>query len=265
MKKIVIIAIVACVVLGCVFAAGCTSNQPDQTNDQINVADIVPAVTIDMVNENKIGSTYAEGEILSLTFPSNSTTGYAWKVTQKDDGLDIKESTTSAKTTAEVDGKTLNLTGVPGTTTFWISAEKPGTYGYTLKYMKSWEGEESAIGTFFDEIIVEAKDKDLVVNGPSLLLTFDTFNINPKAGEYILIKVPGNVTTGYNWKASGSGLKIVDDYKVNDAPKGMLGVSGIHYFYVTAEKAGDYNITLEQTAPGIPAPVVSVTFGLKFL
>jgi len=265
MKKIVVIAIVACVVIGCVLAAGCTStNQPDQTNDQNTVTNIVPAVTIDMKNDNKIGSTYAEGEILSLTFPSNGTTGYSWKDTQKDEGLTIEKTTTAGATKGEVDGKTVNLTGVPGTTTFWISADKPGTYGYTLKYMKSWEGEESAIATFFDEITVEAKEKDLVVDGPSLSLTFDTFNINPKAGEYILIKIPGNATTGYNWKASGNGLKIVDDYKVNDAPAGMVGVPGTFYIYVTAEKAGDYVITLDEARTG-SEPIVSVSFGLKFV
>jgi len=265
MKKIAIIAIVACVVLGCVLAAGCTStNQTNQTTDKTTVTNIIPAVTIDMVNENKTGSTYAEGEILSVTFPSNGSTGYAWKVTQQSDGLSIKETSTNVKTTAEVDGKTVNLTGVPGTTTFWISAEKPGTYSYTLKYMRSWEGEESAIATFSDKITVEAKDKQ-VVDGPTLSLVYDTFNINPKAGEYVLIKIPGNATTGYNWKASGNGLKIVNDYKVNDAPKGMVGVPGTYYIYVTADKAGDYSLTLDETAPGNSTPVVSVTFGLKFL
>jgi len=265
MKKILVIALIACVVIGCVLAAGCTStDQTNPTTDKDTVTNIVPAVTIDLENINKTGSTYAEGEILSLTFPENGTTGYAWKVTQQDAGLSIKEMTTSGKTTAEVDGKTVNLTGVPGTKTFWLSAEKPGTYGFVIKYMRSWEGEESAIATYADKITVEAKDKQ-VVNGPTLKMTFDTFNINPKAGEYILIKIPGNATTGYNWKGSGNGLKIVNDYKVNDAPAGMVGVPGTYYIYVTAEKAGDYTITLDETAPGNSTPVVSVSFGLKFL
>jgi len=263
MKKIAIIAVVALVVIGCVLVAGCTqpSNQP--TDDKNTGADITPAVTIDLKNENKTGSTYAEGEILSITFPSNGTTGYIWKVTQQDKGLDIEENTKAGEAETTIDGKTVPMVGVPGTTTFWISAQEPGTYAFTLKYLRPWEDESTAVATYSDKITVEKKDKQ-VVNGPTFSVTYDTFNINPKAGEYILIKIPSNATTGYTWKASGDGLKIVNDYKVNDAPEGMVGVPGTTYIYVTADKAGDYALTLEEARSGSD-PIVSVTFGVKFL
>jgi len=44
---------------------------------------------------------------------------------------------------------------------------------------------------------VEEKPDAISVDCPVLSIAFDTFNINPKAGETVLVKIKGNATTGF--------------------------------------------------------------------
>jgi len=301
MKKVAIIAVIALVVLGCVLAAGCTSqdsaNQTAQTNNPVALAvgqtttptttttpqmtgqittpttttgnvDITPAVTI--IVPTIEGTFYNVGNIASIVLPENGTTGYQWNITSQDKNLNIRDvgyQAAESTTATTADGKTLHLVGTGGKHTYWLTSEKAGTYKFTLKYMRSWEDESKAAAVYNGTITFkDESDKAIFPNGPSTSFVFDTANINPKAGEYFKIVIPkGNATTGYTWKATGSGLTIIDDYIVDDHEEGMVGVGGTTVFYVKADKAGTYTLKAEYGRSWENSPIEAFEINLTFI
>jgi len=266
MKKVVIISVIALVVLGCVFAAGCTT-QTNNTDEEINPQLITPAVTITVPTIE--GTFYNVGNIAQIVLPESATTGYQWNVTSKDDNLEVRDmgyQAVKSTTTTTPDGESTTVFGEGGNHTFWITSEKAGTYKFTLKYMRSFEGESKAVAVYNGTITFKDDSSTAIFpNGPSTSFVFDTFNINPKAGEYFEIVIPkGNATTGYTWKASGNGLTIVDDYIVDEHPEGMVGVGGTMVFYVKADKAGTYTLKAEYGRSWENSPIEAFEINLTF-
>ncbi|HJJ32052.1 MAG TPA: protease inhibitor I42 family protein [Methanocorpusculum sp.] len=244
MKKIAMIAILALVVAGCIFAAGCTTQQ---------TPDIPSAVSISVTKE---GTAYNVGDICELRFPSNGSTGYQWMCTQSDDGLKVSMNYRAPE---------IDMPGAQGLEIIWLSSENAGTYNFTLKYMRSWEGEESAVATYSDSITFVDNPEAIAINGPRASFVYDTFSINPTAGDYVKISVRGNPTTGYTWKASGDGLTIKDTYVVDEHEEGMVGVGGTYYWYVTADKAGTYTFKAEEARSWEGEAITGFTIPLIFL
>lgn len=244
MKKIAMIAILALVVAGCIFAAGCTTQQ---------TSDIPSAVSISVTKE---GTAYNVGDICELRLPSNSSTGYQWMCTQSDDGLKVSMNYREPET---------DMMGAQGLEIIWLSSENAGTYNFTLKYMRSWEGEESAIATYSDSITFVDNPEAIAIDGPRASFVYDTFSINPTAGDYVKISVRGKPTTGYTWKASGDGLTIKDTYVVDEHEEGMVGVGGTYYWYVTADKAGTYTFKAEEARSWEGEAITGFTIPLIFL
>ena len=253
MKKIAIIAIAALVVFGCIFAAGCTTQETPAAGTDTDVSGITPAVTISVTKE---GTTYNLGDIGELRFPANGTTGYMWMCTQSDKDLTVNMSYVSSDS---------SIPGAPGQEIVWISSEEAGTYSFTLKYMRSWEGEESAIATYTDTITFIDNPEAIGINGPRSSFVYDTFAINPKAGEYVLITVKGNPTTGYTWQSAGDGLTILEDYVEDEHEEGMVGVGGTYQWYVTADKAGTYTFKADEARVWEGNAVTSFEIPLIFL
>ncbi|MBR4686547.1 MAG: protease inhibitor I42 family protein [Candidatus Methanomethylophilaceae archaeon] len=73
-------------------------------------------------------------------------------------------------------------------------------------------------------------------------------DISVKVGEEFTVGLRGNVTTGYDWVlVSDGGIALVDDlYRVDDPGNPpRVGVGGIHYFTLKAEKAGTYEVDFD--------------------
>lgn len=227
MKKIIPIIIAAAVLFGCIFAAGCVNEQTPA--EEPSVEDIEPAYSVAVKTSGM--DTYSTGDIFALQFVSNPTTGYQWIVTEGDEIL-YKDMMIPA----EQSGDEL-MAGAPGKQEFWFQPSKAGDYKITLKYMRSWEGEDSAVSTYSQTIHVVDSDEPSV-NGVKTQYVFDSFNINPAAGEYVKVIKTANPTTGYFWEVSGEGLNILTDYKV--ANPELMGSPGQYEWYASAEKAGDY-------------------------
>lgn len=73
-------------------------------------------------------------------------------------------------------------------------------------------------------------------------------------GQKIVIRLPGNPTTGYSWfagKTEGEAVKLVGEiaYRQDAAPEGMVGVGGQFAATFEAAKAGQAKISLEYTRP----------------
>ena len=244
MKKIITVIIAAAVLFGCIFAAGCVSEQ----------STIEPAYSVTVTTAGY--DTYSTGEIFALEFESNPSTGYMWYIIEGED-IPCKE----------LKRANLQLVGeaVPGASTkqmFWIQPEKAGDYKITLKYMRSWEDEKDALSTYTQNIHVVDSD-ELSVNGAKTQYVFDSFAINPEAGEFVKIIKKANPTTGYYWSAAENGLTVKEEYIVDDA--NLAGSSGQYEWYVTADKAGDYIFKAVLKHAGADEELSYFEIPLKFL
>lgn len=71
------------------------------------------------------------------------------------------------------------------------------------------------------------------------------------SGKTLTVKVYGNPTTGYMWKAEENpAFKAVKaDYQASDFPSGMVGGGGYYVFVFEAEMAGQSEIEFEYVRP----------------
>ncbi|HJJ31272.1 MAG TPA: protease inhibitor I42 family protein [Methanocorpusculum sp.] len=251
MKKVIPVIIAAAVLFGCIFVAGCVEEQKPAAPVEVGEPAYSVLVTLDGMD------TYSTGDIFSLEFVSNPTTGYQWIVTEGNEIL-YNNFTTAPK--QNDDG--LIMAGAPGKQTFWFQPEKAGDYTITLKYMRSWEGEDSAVSTYSQKIhVVDSNEPS--PNGAKTQYVFDSFNINPAAGEFAKVIKTANPTTGYYWTASGDGLTIIEDYKV--ANPELMGSPGQYEWYATAAKAGDYVFRAEYKRAGSDEVLSYFEIPMKFV
>lgn len=241
----------AVVLFGCIFAAGCIEVQTpveeqipaeeqnpveevtpvDEQNPLKEFGIDEPAYTITVTTAGK--DTYSTGEIFALQFKSNPSTGYQWIVTEGNEIL-YKNFTIPA----EQKGDQL-MAGAPGKQEFWFQPSKAGDYKITLKYMRSWEGEDSAVSTYSQTLHVVDSDEPSV-NGVKTMYAFDSFNINPKTGEYVKIVKAGNANPDLwaSFALLDSELFPIEIYKEENFDQGVS--SGQYEWYVTSEKAGEH-------------------------
>ncbi|HOJ95743.1 MAG TPA: protease inhibitor I42 family protein [Methanospirillum sp.] len=78
---------------------------------------------------------------------------------------------------------------------------------------------------------------------PAFNVTADmnTTELNMTLNQVALIQLPENPTTGFSWNVTLSeGLALLNDTYVQDAaPLGMVGVGGIHEWYIKAITVGN--------------------------
>ena len=118
MKKIIILSLASIVLFGCVFGAGCISND----NIEFSYSG----------GEQSISA--KAGEIITITTETNPSTGYSWTEPVVSEGLTIVG--TGGYSDAEP-----GLVGAGGFCYWNVTAEKAGTYTFTTEYKRPWETE----------------------------------------------------------------------------------------------------------------------------
>ena len=118
MKKIIILSLASIVLFGCVFGAGCISND----NIEFSYSG----------GEQSISA--KAGEIITITTETNPSTGYSWTEPVVSEGLKIVG--TGGYSDAEP-----GLVGAGGFRYWNITAEEAGTYTFTTEYKRPWETE----------------------------------------------------------------------------------------------------------------------------
>lgn len=118
MKKIIILSLASIVLFGCVFSAGCISND----NIEFSYSG----------GEQSISA--KAGEIITITTETNPSTGYSWTEPVVSEGLTIVG--TGSYSDAEP-----GLVGAGGFCYWNVTAEKAGTYTFTTEYKRPWETE----------------------------------------------------------------------------------------------------------------------------
>ena len=118
MKKIIILSLASIVLFGCVFGAGCISND----NMEFSYSG----------GEQSISA--KAGEIITITTETNPSTGYSWTEPVVSEGLTIVG--TGSYSDAEP-----GLVGAGGYHYWNVVAEDPGTYTFTTEYKRPWENE----------------------------------------------------------------------------------------------------------------------------
>lgn len=120
MKKIMILSLASALLLGCVFGAGCVSEEIYEYGVLFDYAGGEKSVTA------------KAGEIVTITTQTNPSTGYSWTEPVVSDGLQIVGD--GGYSDAEP-----GLVGAGGYHYWNVTAEKPGTYTFTTDYKRPWE------------------------------------------------------------------------------------------------------------------------------
>lgn len=218
MKKIGVLLIATLVIVGCVLAAGCTTQVAD------------PSMTISVT---KIGDiNYNIGDTFSVTLPSNPTTGYDWYVSEE-----LTSKGLSYEKEFILDTASEGLLGAGGSTKWTFTAKEAGEQILSLLYMRN--GDDSSVrDVYSDKMIVVAGDHHS--NG-SFVFSGNN-DISPKAGSVVLITCAGNPgSTGYQLvvdKEETTVNVLKEEYVAPTAD--LVGAPGLYQWYVTADVPGAY-------------------------
>jgi len=222
MNRMKLLIIGACVLITCIFAAGCIS--PDVP---VNIDDPVLTVTVE-----KEGIMIPVNASMTYILPANPTTGYSWTVLESK-GLIVNDE---YKATPVPEG----WTGGGGCQYYTITAEKAGTYTFKAGYERPWETDTKPIYTMTQTLVFSEAEANDPAGDVMLTVLFNGV-INPKAGDVVKICTAGNPTTGYYWTASPeSGLTVQKEDYITDTTTGLVGAGGTYVWYVTGKKAGTY-------------------------
>ena len=217
-KKITLLVIAAAVLIGCIFAAGCTDDTP------------APVLKISV--DKQAGFTYGIGDEFTIVLPSNPSTGYQWVVTSAN-GLKSTENEVAPAEGAAV--------GAPTSQSFTFTALSEGTFPIILSYVKS--GEDAGIYVYSDVIFVE---KDAPKNSGKFV--FDGTYV-PMVGDTVEISVPDNsASTGFVWSVESSdpeNFKLIDTKFI--APEtDLIGAAGTTVWTFQAMQPGSYVVVAAQ-------------------
>jgi inhibitor of cysteine peptidase len=245
MDKCKIIIIGVCLLFACTFMAGCIS--PDVTD---KMTDPVLVVSVE-----KEGVTIPVNACIQFVVPANPTTGYSWTVNEST-GLIVNEQ---YEATPVPEG----WVGGGGYQYYSLTAEKAGTYTFKAVYSRPWETDAEPIYTI-DQTLVFCNATDNEQNGKIMLSVAFNGTVNPKAGDVVKIVTEGNPTTGYYWTAvPDEGLTVLKDEFVTSDPT-LAGAGGTYEWYVTANKAGQYQFKATNQRSG-QDPIGTFFFDLTFI
>lgn len=125
MKRIIILSLASIVLFGCVFSAGCVTDDNSQHLAEFGYTG----------GEQSISAKV--GDVITISANTNPSTGYSWTEPEVSEGLKILGIGSYAEYNPE-------LIGAGGIRYWDVTAEEAGTYTFTAEYMRPWEGE--AIG-----------------------------------------------------------------------------------------------------------------------
>ena len=99
------------------------------------------------------------------------------------------------------------------------------------------ETPNATVANITDAVPVE---EEILINA-TYTADVNTTNLTMAINETVLVSLKENPTTGYEWNVTNSsGLEIVNDtYIMDAAPRGMMGVGGIHEWLLKAVKLGN--------------------------
>ena len=121
---------------------------------------------------------------------------------------------------------------------------------------------EEVAGEVADEVPAEEAEEIPGAELPVYNVTADvnTTELVVPMNEVIMISLAENPTTGYTWNVTLSeGLALLNDVYVQDeAEEGMVGVGGVHEWFIEAVEAG------EQTFYGIEQQAQSEETGSEY-
>ena len=122
MKRIIILSLASIVLFGCVFSAGCITDDNSQHLAEFGYTG----------GEQSISAKV--GDVITISANTNPSTGYSWTDPDVSEGLKILG--TGGYSDAEP-----GLVGAGGFRYWNITAEEAGTYTFTTEYKRPWETE----------------------------------------------------------------------------------------------------------------------------
>eukprot|EP00301_Raphidiophrys_heterophryoidea_P027281 c9584_g1_i2.p1 GENE.c9584_g1_i2~~c9584_g1_i2.p1 ORF type:complete len:105 (-),score=27.13 c9584_g1_i2:12-326(-) len=94
----------------------------------------------------------------------------------------------------------------------------------------------------------------------------DTTEATVTVGEVLLVKVRGNVTTGFSWTAEAEGgapVSVESTYIPDSVPRGVCGAGGMFEFQLKASQKGTHKISFKHGRSWEPEPITTKTLTLE--
>lgn len=263
MKKLGIVLLGAVIVAAVVMTAGCINN-PDVGVHKVNPVnnstqnDSMPVLVITVEGDS---SDINVNEKVKYIFPSKPSTqswgenhimnfagsfpgaGSKW-IHNSSEGLDVAGEFVSFELSKD------HILYGSGYQIYTLSAKKPGVYNFTAYDDNPIRRQDNMprFPDFVATLVVNDKEGD-ASNEPVYTLKFDG-KVAPRPGDVAMITAAGNPTTGYQWVAGETDLKIVkEEYIQEEHEKGVVGVGGDYVWYVTADEPGVYSFKAEYKRP----------------
>lgn len=196
-KKIRKIMCVAFCIIFCMLSLGAAQAQSNLTRSAKPAhGQSGTGINIIYLDEHSHGSKVVMdlGDCLLVDLPTNPSTGYDWHLEELDQGV------------VAFRGKSYygfsGLYGSPCRVLWRFQAVSPGTTELVMKYYRIWEGPASAIDFYRLDITVNKRFIYLDEND-------DGSNVVLPQNYYIVVDLPTNPSTGYDWHLEELDQKVV--------------------------------------------------------
>jgi inhibitor of cysteine peptidase len=231
---------VAALAVGLVACGGPTSGSGGGTTspkpkDQTTVIDVTAA-------EQAASQSVHVGDIVDVTLPSNSSTGYQWTFEPDQDGVieQVGEPTQSSSS---------DTPGAPGTTVISLKAVKEG--GALVVFKEMPPSDKGAPGSVYT-MSIEVKPGS-EANRVSVNQDYVTHSVMMNVSDTLQVSLADNsASTGYKWKlesVSSSALKSTGAPKI-EAGGSEPGSPGAAVFSFQGVAAGQATLVFSQRQPG---------------
>ncbi|MDX8550619.1 protease inhibitor I42 family protein [Methanospirillum sp. J.3.6.1-F.2.7.3] len=92
-----------------------------------------------------------------------------------------------------------------------------------------------------EQTVSEVVDEAIVTPAYNVTADVNTTELNMTLNQVAFVQLPENPTTGYSWNVTLSdGLTLLNETYVQDAAaEGMVGVGGVHEWYIEAIAVGN--------------------------
>ncbi|MBW2525573.1 MAG: protease inhibitor I42 family protein [Deltaproteobacteria bacterium] len=248
-----------------VWSTGCGTEEIESDGSAMTQApELAESVIIDETGD---GQTFdvVEGQDVILRLPGNPTTGYAWTVGSTDRTFGYPSSEEYV-----ADG---DRTGGSGVYLFVWQTDGAlpmvGAHTVEMHYAREWMSEPEQTFTFTVNVIAAdaPTTEPLVIDEGGDGQSFDV-----EAGTNVLVRLPGNPTTGYEWAVASTdrtfGYPESEQYIPNES-EGMVGGGGVFELQWATSGAlpmeGSHTVVLAYRRSWEEEPADTFTFTVNIL
>lgn len=168
-----------------------------------------PAVTTSPVADTGLSDNISSsGNVLTIWYDANPTTGYTWKCAISDESVLKLTDDRYVENTADsaASGENGIITGAGGREVFTFNGLKKGNATITLTYAQQWKGGDTADTETID---VEVGDGGSITSALPSMTEYSSSSSILFKDSSLMVTFDANPTTGYTWASAISDEKLI--------------------------------------------------------